>query len=169
VRASGLVPVGLEQLVLNRVVARRELKLLSQASETFNTDMGWTGEAGYSDQYTETPWRAAIARAGKFLGLPARTPVIPRPAASPVREAMTRLLNLFPPSPAVTVADIETLRAAATQFDQWATSLRFATTCPACRRKGIPQADLAGHLETCPLHPAVRGARAHAALPSLPM
>ena len=167
VSGAGQVPVGLERLVLERMATRRELALLSQASATFDSNMGWTGEAGYSDKYSEKPWRAAIERAGKFLGLPERTLVIARPASSPLREAMTRLLSVSPQPPHVAVADINTVRGAAEQFDEWLTSIGFATTCPACARKGLPRADLAGHLETCPVHPAVRDARANAALRQL--
>jgi hypothetical protein len=164
IRSSHPVPIGLERVLLARLSARRELALLSQASERFDADMGWTGEAGYSDKYSEAPWRAAIERAGKHLGLPERTPQFPRPEGSPVREAMTRLLSLTPQPRDVTISDIATIRAADAQFEDWVSNIGFATTCPACGRKGLPKADLAAHLESCPLHPAVRAARGVAAL-----
>jgi hypothetical protein len=64
-------------------------------------------------------------------------------------------------------AAITTLQEAVKQYDAWTKDFDFGATCPACQRKGLPRAHLAKHLETCPLHPAVRGARARAAIDTL--
>ena len=167
ISATGNVPPGLERLVFQRLSLRRELALLAQACATFDSNMGWTGEAGYSDKYSEQPWRAAIKRAGQVLGLAEPQQKNGSEGSSPVREALGRLLSTAPAPAHLTRADIATLRTAATQYDAWVTSIGFGTTCPACARKGVPRAGLAAHLETCPLHPAVRRARAYAAVRQL--
>ncbi len=77
---------------------------------------------------------------------------------------MSRLMSTTPCPVATTVADIDTVRASARSFDAWLEKFAFAGTCPACRRKGVPNAELSGHLEHCPLHPAVARARASAAV-----
>ncbi len=149
---------GLEALIFDRIVCRRELSLLAQATATYDASMGWTGDAAYSKVWSERPWRAAFARAGKFLGVPEHRVRVSRPPSA-VRDAMARLLTEGSGPVAQTIADIGALRSAAAELDAWVEAVGFATTCPACKRKGVLRAELPRHLETCPLHPAVRNSR----------
>lgn len=161
--SSARIPVALDALVFEWMRARQGLMLLVRACDVFDKDMGWTGTAGYSDQYSERPWHAAIGRAASLLRLPTTRAEPPRSGTSTVRAVVARFLA----EPTGTHGEAEALRTAAAELDGWAEDPGYATRCPACDWLDVPRSELARHLEQCLLHPAVREGRAAAAIEQL--
>jgi len=56
-------------LVRRRNALRDELRLLADATDVYDADMGWDG-VPYSKPWSEEPWRGAVARARQLLAAP---------------------------------------------------------------------------------------------------